>query len=419
MTIFQAFAVLISLTALFGFINERYIKLPTPIGVMLVSLIISLGLVFAGLNGVEIWAINFLQQLDFNDLVMEGMLSFLLFAGSLHVNLEDLNKQKVTILTLATLGVLLSTFVVGTFLYFSLPLLGISIPFIYALLFGSLISPTDPIAVLGILKQARVPKTLETLITGESLFNDGVGVVVFSVILGIATASGHGEASLSGVAVLFAQEALGGVVYGLALGLVSYLLLKRIDNYTVEVLITLATVAGGYALALALHTSGPLAMVIAGLFIGNRGRLLAMSDTTREHLDTFWELLDQILNSVLFVLIGLEIIVITFTGSYLGAAILAIPLVLLSRFISVGLPINVLRLRTSFARYTVRMMTWGGLRGGISIALALSIPAGAERDVLIAMTYGVVIFAILVQGLTVGRVAKMTQADKRQGQLNA
>ena len=278
------------------------------------------------------------------------------------------------------------------------------LPFIYALLFGALISPTDPIAVLSILRTVGVPKDIETLITGESLFNDGVGVVVFSVILSLVGAGHGGEAGGESIALLFATEALGGIVYGFVIGLIAYYLLKNVDNYSVEVLITLALVTGGYALALGLHTSGPLAMVVAGLFIGNRGRLFAMSDRTREHLDTFWEMTDEIFNAVLFVLIGLEMLIVEFVPLEFYAALLVIPLVLLSRLVSVGVPINLLRLRRNFLPYTVRMMVWGGLRGGISIALALSLPPGEERHLIVAMTYGVVVFAILVQGLTVGQI---------------
>lgn len=406
MNLFQAFAVLTSLTALFAYLNARFIRLPAPVGSLLVSLVLSLGVVFFGSTALEGSAANFLQRLDFDSLVLQGLLSFLLFAGALNVNLDDLNRLKWPILTLATLGLLLSTFVVGTLIYALLGALGLSLPYGYALLFGALISPTDPIAVLAILKQAGVSETTETLITGESLFNDGVGVVIFSVILGTVAAGEHGGGGVSGALVLFAQEAAGGLLFGLVVGYTAYLLLKSIDNYTVEVLITLAVVTGGYALAQALHTSGPLAVVVAGLFIGNRGRLLAMSEKTREHLDTFWELIDEILNAVLFVLIGLEVVVLAFSQSYLWAALLAIPIVLGARLLGVGLPISLFRLRRTFLPYTVRVMVWGGLRGGISIALALSLPVSPERDLIIAMTYGVVVFSVLVQGLTVGRVAR-------------
>jgi len=398
-----------SLTALFAYLNARFIKLPTSVGGLLVALLLSLSVVLFGSTALEGRAEGFLQRLDFDALVLQGLLSFLLFAGALNVNLESLSRLKWPILTLATVGVVTSTLVVGTLMYFLLSLLGLPLPYGYALVFGALISPTDPIAVLAILKQAGVAENTETLITGESLFNDGVGVVIFSVLLGTVAAGEHGGGGFTGALLLFVQEAVGGALFGLTVGYVAYLLLKSIDNYTVEVLLTLAVVTGGYALAQALHTSGPLAVVVAGLFIGNRGRLLAMSERTREHLDTFWEMMDEVLNAVLFVLIGLEVVVLAFTRGYLWAALLAVPVVLGARFISVGVPISLFRLRRTFRPYTVRVMVWGGLRGGISVALALSLPNSPERDLLIAMTYGVVVFSVLAQGLTIGQVAKWSR----------
>jgi CPA1 family monovalent cation:H+ antiporter len=281
--------------------------------------------------------------------------------------------------------------------------LGLGLPFIYCLLFGALISPTDPIAVLSILKTTGAPKSLETKITGESLFNDGIGVVVFLVLLGVATG---GELTAGHVAGLFLQEAVGGLVFGLLLGALGYYLLKNVDEYQVEVLITLALVMGGYSLAAALHLSGPIAVVVAGLMIGNHGRQLAMSEQTRQNLDTFWELLDEILNAVLFVLIGLELLLITYHQEYLIASVLLIPIVLLARFISVGVPIKLFSLRRTFTRNVTKLMTWGGLRGGISVALALSLPEGPERDLILAVTYSVVIFSIAVQGLTIAPLVR-------------
>ncbi len=413
MTVFEITAVLLTITALFGYVNERFIKLPASIGVTFVALILSLGLLlFAGPN-VSGWANNFLNQLNFDTLVLDGMLSFLLFAGALTVNLDDLSKQKVPVLVLATVGVVASTFITGGLAFLLLNDLGLELPFLYCLLFGALISPTDPIAVLSILKKVGVPKDIETLITGESLFNDGVGVVVFSVILGLIGAGHGGHGGDVNILVLFAQEAIGGIIFGMVIGLIAYYLLKSVDNYTVEILITLALVTGGYALALALHTSGPLAMVVAGLFIGNRGRLFAMSAKTRDHLDDFWELIEEILNAVLFVLSGLEMLVVKFNLLSLEAALLIIPLALIGRFISVGTPIAIMRMRRRyFLPYTIRMMVWGGLRGGISIALALSLEPSPERDLILTMTYGVVVFALLGQGLTVGRVAKRVPTEK-------
>jgi len=407
MHLLDVVALLVSLTALLSYANHRLLRLPTTIGVMLIALLLSLALIFAGElgYGVEAWAEKIVARIDFNEALMHGMLSFLLFAGALHVDLNDLARQKFIIGTLATAGILLSTFLVGTALYVLLPLAGFAPPYIWCLVFGALISPTDPIAVLGILKSAKVPRSLEIKVAGESLFNDGVGVVVFLVLLGIATRGG--DVSAGAIVALFAVEALGGALLGLGLGTLAYAMLKSVDSYQVEVLLTLALVMGGYALASALHTSGPIAIVVAGLFIGNQGRRWAMSDTTREHLDTFWELVDEILNAVLFVLLGLEILVLSFRGEYLVAGLLAIPVVLLARWVSVGLPVLAMRRRRSFTPGAVTVMTWGGLRGGISVALALSLPAeSSARELLIAVTYVVVVFSILVQGLSVSAVVR-------------
>jgi CPA1 family monovalent cation:H+ antiporter len=414
-TIFEAAAILVSATALFAFVNARFLKLPMPIGVTLAALVLSLGLVlFGGADAVP-WADRLLASLDFDELVMHGMLSFLLFAGALFVDLGDLNRHRGPILLLATVGIVLSTFLVGVGTWWLLGWLGLDIPFLYALAFGALISPTDPIAVLAILKRVGVPEATETLITGESLFNDGVGVVIFGVLLSLLDGGAHGDASVGAVATLFLREAGGGLAFGAALGSVGYLLLSQIDDHTAEILITLAIVTGGYAAALAMHTSGPLAVVVAGLFIGNRGRLLAMSARTREHLDTFWELADELINALLFVLIGIEVLILKFTTLAVEAALLAIPLVLLVRLFSVSVPIGLFRLRRDFAPYTTRLLVWGGLRGGISIALALSLPAGPERDLILTMTYGVVVFAILVQGTTLGALAARSRDASARG----
>ncbi len=332
------------------------------------------------------------------------MLSFLLFAGALHINLNDLAERKWSIGSLASVGVLLSTFLVGSAAWWLLGALGIGMPYLYCLLFGALISPTDPIAVLGLLKTAGAPKSLETKIAGESLFNDGVGIVVFLALLEVA--SGHHAVNAGEVTLLFVQEVVGGALFGLGLGYVAYRMLKSVDNYQVEVLITLALVFGGYALANSLHLSGPIAIVLAGLLIGNHGRAFGMSETTRHHLDVFWELIDEILNAVLFVLIGLEVMVLTFTRAHLVAGLLLIPIVLGARFVGVGIPITVLRLFRSFTPGAVRILTWGGLRGGISVALALSLPAGPERETILTVTYILVVFSIVVQGLTLQRLMR-------------
>jgi len=373
-------------------------------------MLISISLVVlghCGFESIQNKATVVLEGIDFNKALMHGMLSFLLFSGALHVNLEDLAQHKWIISILATFGVVMSTFIVGSIAWIVFLLIGLKLPFIYCLLFGSLIAPTDPIAVIGILKKAGVPKSLETKITGESLFNDGVAVVVFLVIMGIVT-GGH-DVTAGHIMLLFMEEAVGGVLFGLAIGWIAYRMLKSVDNYQVEVLITLALVMGGYALANAIHVSGPIAMVVAGIFIGNRGRLFAMSEKTREHLDSFWELIDEILNAVLFLLIGLEILVLTVKGNYLIAGLIMIPVVLLARFISVGVPVTFMRRVRDFSPHAVKIMTWGGLRGGISVALALSIPNGPEREALLTVTYIIVIFSILVQGLTIERFVSSKQ----------
>ncbi len=405
MDILNTAAILITLAALFSYLNYRFLKIPTTIGIMLISLIMSLGLLALhsmGFSQLEQQAERMVRGIDFYETLMDGMLSFLLFAGALHVNLDDLRKQKWVILSLATVGVLTSTFLVGGLSWLIFNGLGIYMPFIYCLVFGALISPTDPIAVLGVLKSVGVKKSLETKIAGESLFNDGIGVVVFLVMVGLATGSEQAEASH--ISLLLLQEAGGGAVFGLLAGGLTFYLLRSIDNYQVEVLLTLALVMGGYAVASALHLSGPIAMVVAGLVIGNHGRILAMSETSRDHLDSFWELVDEVFNAVLFVLIGLEILLLSFRGEYLLATIAIIPAVLFARFISVATPITLMRRYRRFSPRVIEILTWGGLRGGISVALALSLPTGAERDVILFSTYGVVIFSILVQGLTIGRL---------------
>jgi len=413
MSLFTIFAVLISITALLSYFNERVLRLPPTIGVMAAALSCSLLLALGGRLGlgVEAWAESLLVRIDFSEVLMHGMLSFLLFAGALHVDLGDLLERRWSIFSLATVGVALSTLLLGVIVHFAVRLFGLELPFGYALLFGALISPTDPIAVLGILRKANAPKRLEATIIGESLFNDGVGVVVFTLLLGVV-AGGHGVTALE-VGELFLVEAVGGVLFGLGLGYATYLLLKTVDQHVVELLITLATVSGGYALAGVLHTSGPIAMVVAGLFIGNHGRVFGMSDGTRQYQDVFWELIDEILNALLFVMIGLEVLVLQWQPAFLLAGLLAIPIVLGVRFVCVGVPIAVLRVFRDFDPATVRLMTWGGVRGGISIALALSLPDSTHRELILVMTYTIVVFSILVQGLTVGRAVRWSLARAR------
>ena len=410
MNLINTITVVVCLSALFGYLNHRLLNLPIKIGLMVIALAMSLGLILLNALGIDLAgeARALVQGIDFNLALMQGMLSFLLFAGALHVNLDDLFEQKWIIAILASFGVILSTFIVGTLGYYAFRIVGLDLPYIYCLLFGALISPTDPIAVVGIMKVARAPKSLETKMIGESLFNDGIGVVVFLVLLDVAVS---GEASVPAIATLFAGEVIGGVVIGLALGYPAYRMLKSTDQYQIETLITLALVMGGYRLASVLHASGPIAVVIIGLLIGNHGRRFAMSDTTREHLDSFWELIDELLNAILFVLIGLVVVDITFRLDYLEAVLLAIPIVLFSRFVCVGLPIQFLSLFREFSNRAILILTWGGLRGGISVALALSLPSGPGRDAIISITYGVVAFSIIVQGLTIRRVVQSASGE--------
>jgi CPA1 family monovalent cation:H+ antiporter len=401
-------ALCLVVTALLAYVNYRFLRLPATIGVMAIALLISLaivGLHALGIDhGVKAYEESLLRAIDFSDVLMQGMLSFLLFAGALHVDLGTLKSYRWQIAALAIVGTCLSTVLVGGILWWVLPWVGVPLPFIYCLLFGALISPTDPISVMGILKSIGAPKSLELVIAGESLFNDGVGVVIFSLLVGVAASgtipSGH-EAGM-----LLLQEAGGGLAFGVALGWVTYWLLKSIDQYQVEVLLTLAAVMGGYALATHLHVSGPLAMVVVGLIVGNGARAEAMSDTTRRYIDMFWELLDEILNAVLFVLIGMEVLVIAFSPSLLLGMAVAILVTLLARLLTVGIPVGALSGLFRLPARSWRVMTWGGLRGGISVALAFSLAPGPGRDTVLGLTYGVVVFSVLVQGLTVGKVAK-------------
>lgn len=398
---FQLFAALITLTAIFSYLNYRFLKLPTTIGVMLMALALSLGLIGLQRLGVDFEnaVVGLLKDFQFDQTLMRGMLSFLLFAGALHINLSDLAQEKFAVFSLATLGVVLSTFLMGSGLYFVLRFLGISLSYPFCLLFGALISPTDPIAVLAILKTVKVPKSLEIKIAGESLFNDGIGVIAFIMLSEIAFKGGG--VSAGHVALFFLREAAGGAAFGLVAGWITFLMLKSVNSYQVEILLTLALVTGGYALASALGISGPISIVVAGLIIGNQGRQLAMSKKTRANLDTFWELIDEILNAVLFVLIGIEVLFLKFTGPWFKAGLAAIPVLLLARYAGVLVPVRMIRTGRSFTRGAITIMTWGGLRGGIPVALALSLPAGEEKNLLVAITYIVVIFSILVQGLTI------------------
>ena len=408
MDVFTIISVLVFLSAIFGYINARFLKLPNSIGLMLITIVFTL--VVFGIGYVDDTLINaeryIIDQIDFKSVLLDIMLSFLLFAGALHTNFEQLKVQRWPILVFSTLGVLVSTFLVGTSMFYLLQLLGMDISFIYCLLFGSLISPTDPIAVLGILKKAGAPKQLETKIVGESLFNDGVGVVVFLTIFQLASA---GEAVVGPLEILelFGVEVIGGLALGLGLGWGTYKLMRSIDDYDIEVIITLATVMVGTLIAQKFHLSAPLAMVAAGLVVGNDTvRNSAMSETTEVYVDKFWELLDILLNTLLFVLIGMEMLVLSFKTEYIIAGLLAIPLVLICRYLSLLLPIKFFEKRLDFVPRTNLVMTWGGLRGGISIALALGLSDDMHRDVFLVITYIVVVFSIIGQGLTVEKLMK-------------
>jgi CPA1 family monovalent cation:H+ antiporter len=353
-----------------------------------------------------------MARIDFNAVLLHGMLAFLLFAGSLHVDLSDLGKEWLPISLLAVVGTAASTFIVGGLMWGVLWALGLGVPVLDCLLFGALISPTDPIAVLGIMKQAGTPKRLETLTAGESLFNDGVGVVIFLALLELAV--DPERLSAAHVGGLLLREAAGGVAVGMVTGYLVYQMLKRVDNYQVEVLLTLSLAMGGYALADALHVSAPIATVVSGLFIGNQGRHFAMSRKTEEHLDTFWELIDEILNALLFLLIGMEVLIMPFPPRVLWAGAAGIAVTLLARWLSVAGIVAPLRRVWAMEAGSVRILTWGGLRGGISVAMALSLPAGDSRNLLLAVTYCVVVFSVFGQGLTMSRVIRRVRGAGRE-----
>jgi len=411
MDYFVIISILVVFSALFGYINVRFLKLPTTIGLMVITLIFTLLILASSLIN-DSWLdkeILLISQIDFETVLLDIMLSFLLFAGALHTNFQQLKVQRKPIIAFATFSTLISTFLVGAFTYYVLKLMSFDVDFMYCLLFGALISPTDPIAVLGILKQVGAPKKLETSIVGESLFNDGVGVVIFLTIYQIA--KGGTTITFSHIAELFLVEVFGGVVLGLLLGWITFRLLKSIDNYEVEVIITIAAVMGGTVLAQHFHLSAPLAMVTAGLMIGHdRVRQTSMSETTEQYVDKFWELVDILLNAILFVLIGMEMLVLTYSSQYILVGLLCIPTLLLARYISLMLPIKLYAKKLDFLKGTNLIMTWGGLRGGISIALALSLTNEMHRDLFLVITYIIVVFSIIVQGLTVGKlIQKLTK----------
>ncbi|MCU0439464.1 MAG: sodium:proton antiporter [Raineya sp.] len=401
--------------AAFAFINVRYFKLPETIGLMVISIIASLIVIVVGHfeKPVYDYVKNIVNNIDFSKVLFDFMLSFLLFAGSFHTDFSALKENKFQIIMMATVGVFLSTLIIGSFTYFILAILmNMPIEYIYCLIFGALISPTDPIAVLGILTKAGVPKKIEVTIVGESLFNDGVGVVVFVILFTIAQL-GLAKVDIGDVAILISKEVIGGIGLGLLLGWVTYELLRRIDHYQTEVMITLAVVMGGYLLARKLHFSGPLAMVVAGLFTGGHTKKKAMSETTQDYVYKFWEMLDVLLNALLFLLIGFEILVIHFEWYYFYSSIVIIPLVLLGRYLAIIIPKPIFKKRLNTDAKTDFFFTWGGLRGGISIAMVLSLAGIPNYQLLLFITYAVVLFSIIVQGLTIEKlVAKFFKNSK-------
>ena len=410
LSLFDLIAVLLMLTAAFGWINHVVLKLPQTIGLLVMALLASFVLLAVELAFPQLAlyddAVAVLAQVDFEATVLDGMLAFLLFAGALHVDFTAMRSRLGVIAVMATGGVLVSTALIGLGFWGLASLLGIPMPLVWALVFGALISPTDPVAVLSTLKQVKVPQALESVMTGESLFNDGVGVVLFTVVLAAATSMAGEGLDPVHIGELFLLEAVGGGLLGLAMGYIAYRAMRAIDDYPVEVLISLALVTGLYALASKLHMSGPIAVVVAGLLVGNRGPVDALSDVTQRFMFGFWTLIDEILNSVLFLLIGLEVLILRFDVSFIALAVAAIPLALVARFTAVALPVTMLRWRTNVSHGAIRVLTWGGLRGGISVALALSLPESEIKTVILAATYAVVVFTIIVQGLSLAPLVK-------------
>lgn len=409
LSIFDLAAILVTLTALFAWFNQRYVRLPRNIGLLLMGLLASLALVLIDLAipHTDLYAsvTKTIKQIDFYEAVMKGMLGFLLFAGALHVDLGKLRARALPVALMATIGVALSTAIAGIGFYYLAQLFGVPIPLIWALVFGALISPTDPVAVLSTLKEVDVPEALETDMAGESLFNDGVGVVIFTIILALAVQTG-GSAQIGvwPVAKLFVLEALGGALLGLITGYIAYWMMRSINEYVSELMISIALVMGTYALAQQLHLSGPIAVVVAGLLIGERGPDDAMSEETQRYLFSFWTLIDELLNGLLFLLIGLELLVIQFAPAFAWIGMASIVLVLFARFCAVSAPATLFGIHNKFENGTIPVLTWGGIRGGISVALALSLPLVDERGVILAATYAVVLWTIVVQGLTLKKV---------------
>ena len=416
----QSFSILLLIAALFSYINYRWIKLPNTIGLMLMGVAFSILVVLSKniLPDFYQFFCDIVTEVDFKTLLMDGMLSFMLFAGAIHVNIHALAKEKWSVFLFASLGVLISTAVVGLLIYGAAMLVGVELSLLYALLFGALISPTDPIAVIAILKKAGVSQSLEMKIEGESLFNDGVGVVVFSgvlLVIGAENSMGGEESLFAEIGMLFLEEAVGGLLFGALIGNIAYALMKSVkENAQLVVILSLATAMGGYAIASMLHLSGPLAMVVAGLIIGNKFNISSNKGETRKTFNEVWEVLDETLNGILFLLIGLAAHLLDFNGKYLILGLIAIVIVLFSRFVSVIIPFSLLKHKDGSTMKTVSLLSWGGLRGGISLALALSIPVvdGEVNEVLLFITYTVVLFSVVVQGLSIGQLVKKLYPKK-------
>ncbi|NPA08735.1 MAG: sodium:proton antiporter [Chlorobi bacterium] len=416
MELYYSFSALIVLASIFSYLNYRFLKLPSTIGIMVIAIVVSIFLVSFGetvLPRTFGHLHNLMTGIDFTEVLMGAMLNFLLFAGGIHINIDDLKEQFVPVVIFSTAGVVISTFVVGFGMYYLLPLVGISLPFIYCLLFGALISPTDPVAVLSILKQANVSKSLETKVAGESLFNDGMAVVVFTVVLQLAIGN-KVTLNMESIGLLLLKEAGGGLLLGVVLGWITSRLMREVDDYIISVLVTLSVVMGGYLIARQMHISGPLTMVAAGLFMGNFNVKFKMKSVTQDYLIKFWELIDEILNAVLFLFIGFELLMIKDLSHYMIPGLVAIAVVLLARFISIWGPTKFMSFRTRFSPQTVKVLVWGGIRGGVSIALALSIPKNENSTIVLSITYCVVVFSIIVQGLTIAKVANPKKIAKEE-----
>lgn len=416
MELYYSFSALIVLASIFAYLNYRFLKLPSTIGIMVIAIVVSIFLVMFGetilpktfghLN-------DLMNSIDFTEVLMGAMLNFLLFAGGIHININDLKEQFRPVLIFSTAGVVISTFVVGFGMFYLLPFLGIHLPFIYCLVFGALISPTDPVAVLSILKQAKVSKSLETKVAGESLFNDGMAVVVFTVVMQLAIGK-EVDLGVESIGLLLMKEAGGGILLGVVLGWITSRLMREVDDYIISVLVTLSVVMGGYLIARHMHISGPLTMVAAGLFMGNFNVRFKMKSITQDYLIKFWELIDEILNAVLFLFIGFELLMIKDLKNFMIPGLLAIAVVLIARFISIWIPTKFMSLRTRFSPQTVKVLVWGGIRGGVSIALAMSIPKSEYSEIILSITYCVVVFSIIVQGLTIAKVANPKAIAKEE-----